>query len=58
MAKAGIVIKQELERIEKLKTYSIKKKVTIKDVVITPIEVDHSAFNAHMLLVECNASKI
>lgn len=58
LAKAEIVAEDELKRIEEFRTYSIKKKVTIKDIVITPIEVDHSAFNAHMLLVECDGKKV
>lgn len=58
LVKAKFATIQELERIEKFKTYSIKKKVTIKDIMITPIEVDHSAFNAHMLLIECDGKKV
>lgn len=58
LVKANIATKQELERIEKFETYSINKKVTIKDITITPIEVDHSAFNAHMLVIECDGRKV
>ena len=51
---AGIITKQDLDIIERFKTYKIPEKIKIKDILITPIEVDHSAFNAHMFLIECD----
>ena len=50
--------KEDLDKIENFKTYKILKKIRIKDITVMPIEVDHSAFNAHMLLIECDGKKI
>ena len=58
LEKAGIVSKQELELIDSFKTYKIPQKIRIRDILITPIEVDHSAFNAHMFLIECDGKKL
>lgn len=58
LEKAGIVSKQELELIDSFKTYKIPQKIRIKDILIIPIEVDHSAFNAHMFLIECDGKKL
>lgn len=55
---AGIITKQDLDIIERFKTYKIPEKIKIKDILITPIEVDHSAFNAHMFLIECDGKRI
>ena len=32
--------------------------VTIKDIKVTPLVVDHSAYNAYMLLIEADGKKI
>lgn len=58
LSKAEIIEEKNLELIEKFKTYKIPNKVKIKDITITPIEVDHSAFDAHMLLIECDGKKV
>lgn len=58
LEKAGIVSKQELELIDSFKTYKIPQKIRIRDILITPIEVDHSAFNAHMFLIECDGKRL
>lgn len=58
LVKAKIDTRQNLERICQFKTYQSFKKVTIKDITITPIEVDHSAFSAHMFLIECDGKKV
>lgn len=55
---AKMVPEVNLTRIEKFETYQIPKKVRIKDITITPIEVDHSAFNSHMLLIEADGKKV
>ena len=51
---ANLITEEEFERIKKFKTYKIPNKIKIGDILITPIEVDHSAFNAHMLKIECD----
>ena len=55
---AKIVDKQNLDVIDKFKTYKIKETIKIKDITITPIGTDHSAFDAHMLLIECDGKKL
>lgn len=49
---------ENLNIIDNFKTFSIPEKITINDMTITPIEVDHSAFNAHMFLIECDGKKV
>lgn len=58
LLKANIVSEDDLELIKKFKTYKLHDKIFIKDMIITPIETDHSAFDAHMLLIESNGQKI
>ena len=58
LVKAGLVPKEDLDLIEKFKTYKAPRKFEIKDISILPIETDHSAFNAHMLLIECDNKKL
>ena len=58
LEKAGISTKNDLTLINDFKTYKIPEKIKIKDILITPIEVDHSAFSAHMFLLECDGKKL
>lgn len=58
LVKAKRVSKENLALIDKFETYQIPKKITIDDITVTPIEVDHSAFNAHMLLVEADGNRV
>ena len=58
LEKAGLASRKDLEIIDNFKTYKIPQKIRIKDILITPIEVDHSAFNAHMFLIECDGKKL
>ncbi len=58
LAKAKIISEQDLARIEYFKTYQIPEKITIGDITITPIEVDHSAFNSHMFLIEADGKRV
>ncbi len=55
---ANIIPKKDLEIIKEFKTYKIPNKLKINDILITPIEVDHSAFNAHMLKIECDGKTL
>ena len=58
LVKAKITSKKDIELIESFKTYSAPHKIKIDDIVVTPLEVDHSAFNAHMFLIECDGKKL
>lgn len=58
LAKAKIIQEEDLAIIDKFEIYKIPEKIQIDDITITPIEVDHSAFNAHMLLIECDGKKV
>ena len=58
LVEAKINPKEDLDLVDKFRTYKIPDKLTIEDITITPIEVDHSAFNAHMLLIECDGKKL
>lgn len=58
LIKAKKASEEDLKLIEKFRTYKIPKTVTIKDITVTPIEVDHSAFNSHMLLIECDGKRL
>ena len=55
---AKIVSEKDIEIINKFKTFEIPNKIKINDILITPIEVDHSAFDAHMFLIECDGKKL
>ena len=52
------VTKEELEIIKKFKTFKIPEIITIKDMKIRPIMVDHSAFDAYMFLIECDGKRL
>ena len=58
LLKAKIISESDLQLVDKFKTFKIPEKIKIKDITVTPIEVDHSAFNAHMFLVECDGKKL
>lgn len=58
LIKAEKAPEKNLDIIENFITYKIPEKIKINDILVTPIEVDHSAFNAHMLLIECDGEKI
>ncbi len=58
LAKKHIISYEDLSRIDAFKTFKIPEKIKIDDITITPIEVDHSAFNAQMLFIECDGKKV
>ena len=58
LSKANLVGKEELERISKFKTFNIKNRIIIDDIKITPIAVDHSAFDSYMFLIEADGKKV
>jgi ribonuclease J len=56
--KIDLVEKKDLEKINSFNTFKIPGKIQIKDITITPIAVDHSAFDAYMFLIECDGKKL
>lgn len=48
----------DIIKIDRFKTFKIPEKIQIKDILITPIGVDHSAFDAYMFLIECDGKKV
>lgn len=58
LSKVNIVSKEDLEQIESFKTFYIKDTITIKDIVVTPIGADHSAFDSYMFLIEADNKRI
>lgn len=58
LSKVDLVTEDDLKLINHFKTFKIPEKIKIKDIVITPIAVDHSAFDAYMFLVECDGKKL
>lgn len=59
LANAKRIPKKSLKKIEKFQEYKADKTIPINnDIKVTPIKSDHSAFDAHMLLIECDGIKI
>lgn len=58
LEKAELTSKKDLEKVDSFLTYKIPQKIKVDDILVTPIEVDHSAFNAHMFLIECDGKKL
>ena len=48
----------KLKTLGRVKTFEKEDKITIKDIVVTPYFVDHSAFDAYMFLIEAEGKKI
>ncbi len=58
LVKAQKASEDDIALIDHFKTFKIPEKINIKDITITPIEVDHSAFNAHMFLIESDGKRV
>lgn len=56
--KANIVTEDELKIIANFNTFTIREKIPINDIKVTPIAVDHSAFDSYMFLIEADGKKI
>ena len=57
------VIKDKLDKgnpelIATFKTFTPGKKLTIKDITITPLSIDHSAYDAYALLIKAEGKRI
>lgn len=50
--------KSVLERIGKIQTFEVLQKVTIGEITVIPLLVDHSAFDAYMFIVEAEGKRI
>lgn len=48
----------DIERIEAFNTFKALDKIVIGDIVVTPLLVDHSAFDAYMFLIESEGKRI
>jgi ribonuclease J len=46
------------ELVEKFKTFTERKTITINDLKITPYTIDHSAFDAYMFLLEAESKRV
>lgn len=51
-------LKNDIARAEKAIAFSAAKPIQIKDIMVTPFTVDHSAFDSYMLLIEAEGKKI
>lgn len=58
LLKYNYITQKDMDLINNFNTYKIPDTIQIDDILIKPIEVDHSAFNSHMLLIECDGKKV
>lgn len=58
LLKHKIINSEKLRKVDEIITFKIPQKIQIKDITITPIGTDHSAFDAYMFLVECDGKKL
>ncbi|MGI5880260.1 MAG: MBL fold metallo-hydrolase [Syntrophomonadaceae bacterium] len=49
---------EKLAKAENIQTFKIAKKISIKDITVTPLLVDHSAYDAYMFLIEADGKRI
>ena len=56
--KANLVTQKDLDIISNFKTFQIREQIQIFDILVTPIAVDHSAFDSYMFLIEADDKKI
>jgi ribonuclease J len=50
--------KRIIERLENIKTFEALQRIRIGEIVVTPLFVDHSAFDAYMFIVEAEGKRI
>lgn len=58
LLQAKIISDEDIKTIENFKTFKVKEKIKIDDITITPFQVDHSAFDAYMFLVEYDGKRL
>lgn len=56
--KIAEVTQAHIDRVKKFKTFKSDVSIEIGDIKITPIRVDHSAFDSYMFLIESDKKKI
>jgi ribonuclease J len=47
-----------LERIKTVNTFKLLQKITVGEITITPLFIDHSAFDAYMFIVEADGKRV
>jgi ribonuclease J len=52
------VTKEDVEKLEKFRTFNAKDKIKIGDICVTPYFVSHSACDSYMFLIEANGKSI
>ena len=50
--------KKILERIKTINTFTARHEITIGDITVTPLFVDHSAFDAYMFIIEADKKRV
>jgi ribonuclease J len=50
--------KDSKEMTERINTFSVLQKIHIKDISITPLMIDHSAYDAYMFLIEAEGKRV
>ena len=50
--------KEIVERIEKINTFKALQQIKVGKIAVTPLFVDHSAFDAYMFVIEANGKRI
>lgn len=46
------------EKIDEIHTFSPLEKITVGDIIVTPLMIDHSAFDAYMFIVEADGRRV
>ena len=49
---------KDLERIRKFRTFRLLKRIRVGDITVTPLRVDHSAFDSYMFIIESEGKRI
>ena len=49
---------EHIEEIKNFKTFKALEKIEVNDIIVTPLLVDHSAFDAYMFLIESAGKRI
>ena len=47
-----------LDQLEQIITFKALDKISIKDIIVTPLLVDHSAYDAYMFIIEADGKRI
>ena len=47
-----------VELVERIRTFEAPQTIVIGDIAITPLFVDHSAYDAHMFLIEADGKRV